>query len=118
MWKARALALALGAADSALLDHRVDLGPGVAEFAQDLGGVLAEFRRQAPQARLAAVEPDRRRHALVPILLDNIAARDRVRVGQCLVDLLHGAGGQARGEQAIAQRLSRTRAEPARTGGR
>ena len=40
-------ALALGAADGALFDHRVDLRFGVAELAQHLLGVLAELRRQA-----------------------------------------------------------------------
>src|SRR5205823_5359833 len=66
------LALALGGDDTAL-DQRVDLILGIAEFGQHLTRMLAEFRRRRAQARLGAVEPDRRRHALVPILLDDIA---------------------------------------------
>src|SRR5262249_1796160 len=55
-------------------------------------------------AWLAALEPDRRGDTLVPVLLDDIAAMNRVRAGQRLVDRLHRAGRKARGEQAVAER--------------
>ena len=65
------------AADHAAGDQGLDLASGIAELAEHLGGVLAEFRRRAAQARLGALEPDRRGDALVPILFDDVAAMER-----------------------------------------
>jgi len=67
--------------------------------------MLAEGRRCITQARLVALEAHRRRHALVPVLGDDIAAMDGVLIGQCLVDLPDRSCRQARGQQAIAERL-------------
>src|SRR5581483_3343626 len=92
-------------ADHPFGDHRINIAVGVAELGKHLAGVLAEFRWGAAQARPGAVEADRRGHALVPILLDHIAAVDGVRIGQRLVDLLHWTRRQPRGEQAVAERL-------------
>src|SRR5579871_1113509 len=99
-------ALALGAADRAAGDQRVNLATGVAELAEHLPGVLAELRRRAAQARLAALHADRRGDALVPVPGDHIAAVNGVVVGQRLIDLLHRSDGQAGGKQAVAERLS------------
>src|SRR5262249_10321724 len=52
-------ALALSAANHATRHQRLDLAHGIAKFGEHLGGVLAEFRRQVPQARLAALHADR-----------------------------------------------------------
>ena len=46
----------------------------VAEFDEQLDGVLAKFWRHAAQRRRRPLEPDRRGDALVPIPLDDIAA--------------------------------------------
>src|SRR5713226_7280601 len=61
-------------ADHALGDQGIDLVPGVSEFGQHLGRVLAEFRRDVAQACLGAFEPDRRCDPLVPVLFDDVAA--------------------------------------------
>jgi hypothetical protein len=58
---------ALRAADHSLGYQRVNFICGIAEFGEHLGRVLAEGRRDAAQAGLAALEADRGRHALVPI---------------------------------------------------
>src|SRR6201999_904541 len=97
-------ALSLRTADCATFDQRVDLAAAVAELAEHLPGVLAELRRRAAQARLAALHADRRGDALVPVFGDHIAAVDGVLIGQRLVDLLHRAYGEAGGKQAIAER--------------
>src|SRR5262245_47897385 len=68
------LALAVGAANRALGDQRSDLVFGIAELAEHLCGVLAEFRRGAAQARLGPLQPDRGGDALVPVLFDDVAA--------------------------------------------
>src|ERR1700693_2430384 len=69
-------ALALAPADHTRGYHRVDLGFGIDALREHLGRVLAEGRRRTAQARLAAIEPDRRSDAFVPILFDHIAAVD------------------------------------------
>src|ERR1700746_2671822 len=92
-------------AHNALGNHLVDITVGIAELGQHLAGVLAEFGRGAAQARFGAVKPDRGSDALVPILLDDVAAVDRVRIGQRLVDLLHRPFWNARGAQSDAERL-------------
>src|SRR6516164_10800070 len=94
-----------GAADRTACNHRIDLAPRIAELAEHLDRVLAELRRQAPQARLAALHADRRGDALVPIPGYDVAPIDGVLVGQRLVDLPHGTGRQASGKQTIAERL-------------
>src|ERR1700692_4330111 len=71
--------------DHALGRQALDLRLRVAELGEHLGGVLAEGGWDAAQARLGALHTDRRGHALVPILFDDIAAVDGVRAGQSLV---------------------------------
>src|ERR1700728_4180202 len=96
-------AFTLGAANEALGDQRVDLAVRVAELLQHFSGVLAEFWRNAAQARLAAVETDRRSHAFVPVLFEDIATMDGVSIGQGLVDRLYRSGRQSGREQPVAQ---------------
>src|ERR1700752_360384 len=84
------LPLPLRPADHAFGDQRVDLASGVAELAEHFGGMRGKFRRDAAQARFGPLHPDRRGDALVPVLCDDIAAMDGMRVVQRLVDLLHG----------------------------
>src|ERR1700761_350887 len=98
-------ALALAAADRATCDQRIDLAAGIAELAEHVPGVLAELRRRAAQARLAALHADRRGGAPVPVLRNHIAAVEGVIVGQRLIDLLHWANGQAGGKHSVAERL-------------
>src|SRR5579871_2396163 len=98
-------ALALRPADHPLRDERLDLAFGVTELGQHLGRVLAEFWRGTLEAWLVALQTDRRGDALVPALLDHIAAVDGVRVGERLVDLLHWAGRKAGSQQPVAERL-------------
>src|SRR5258708_39219778 len=100
--RAQHSALAFGPADHARGEEGVDLAPGISELAQHFGGMLAEIRRHAAQAGLAALQADRRGHPLVPVLFDDVAAMDGVGAGQRLVDLLHRSGRQAGGEQPIA----------------
>src|SRR5690348_9408041 len=66
--------------------------------------MLAELGRGTAQARFAALQPDRRSNALVPIPCDDIAAVNGVRAGQGLIDGLHRPGRQSRCQQAIAER--------------
>src|SRR3954451_5631934 len=79
----------LAAADHAIGDQAIDFAFGVSEFRQHFGGMLAEFRRGATQARFAARKPDRRSNPLVPVLCDHVAAVNGVRTGQGLIDGLH-----------------------------
>src|ERR1700723_2034191 len=80
--------------------------------------MLAEGGRDAAQARLAATHADRRGHALVPVLLHDIATVDVVGAGQGLVDRLDRAGGKASSRQRIAERRPTGRAErPAASSG-
>ena len=78
---------------------------GIAKLAEHFRGVLGKFRRGAAQAGFGSFQPDRRGDTLVPVPLYDVAAVDRVRVGQRLVDLLHRTCRQAGGEQAVAERL-------------
>src|SRR5947208_1476409 len=59
----------LGRADDAFGEQFVDLVFLQAGLAENFSGVLAEGRRGMTQARLRAVEPDRRGDTLVPVLL-------------------------------------------------
>src|SRR5438128_7409359 len=76
------LALAFGPADGACGHHGVDFALRVAELAQHFRGVPAEFRRRPAQARLGPLQSDRGGDALVPILLNDIAAMPRMLAGQ------------------------------------
>src|ERR1700687_6355444 len=96
--RARQSALAFGPADHALGEEGVDLAPGISELGQHLGRVLAEIRRHAAQAGLAALHADRRGDPLVPVLFDDVATMDSMGAGQRLVDPLHRSGRQAGGE--------------------
>src|SRR5438128_111129 len=95
-------ALPFRTADHALGDQGIDLAPGISGFRQHLSRVLAEFRRDVAQTRLAAFEADRGGDPLVPVPFDDVAAVDGMGVGQRGVDRLHRPGWQTRSQQAVA----------------